>query len=155
MTPSSLTPGVHRGLRLLLHVFLALPASHVFWKSISCRLKIFVTDRSDASNTVYTCVPACSGASVMSNSVTSRTTACQAPLSMGFFQAKILEWVDMPSSRECSWPRDRTHVSCSYCARGRCYCRATGEAKIWYSTGYIWPIYSPRHFWESKKTVDK
>ena len=35
----------------------------------------------------------------------------QAPLSMGIFQARILEWVSMPSSRESSQPRDRTRVS--------------------------------------------
>ena len=29
------------------------------------------------------------------------------------FQARILEWVAMPSSRGPSWPRDRTWVSCS------------------------------------------
>ena len=28
------------------------------------------------------------------------------------FLARILEWVAMPFSRESSWPRDRTHVSC-------------------------------------------
>ena len=31
----------------------------------------------------------------------------------GILQARILEWVAMPSSRECSWPRDQTQVSCS------------------------------------------
>ena len=30
----------------------------------------------------------------------------------GISQARILEWVAMPSSRESSQPRDRTHVSC-------------------------------------------
>ena len=39
------------------------------------------------------------------------TVACQAPLSMGILQAKILEWVAMPSSRESSQLRDRTQVS--------------------------------------------
>ena len=39
------------------------------------------------------------------------TVACQAPLSMGILQARILEWVAMLSSRESSQPRDRTHVS--------------------------------------------
>ena len=29
----------------------------------------------------------------------------------GILQARILEWVDMPSSRGSSWPRDRTHIS--------------------------------------------
>ena len=38
--------------------------------------------------------------------------ACQAPLSMGILQARILEWVAMPSSRGSSQPRDRTQVSC-------------------------------------------
>ena len=43
------------------------------------------------------------------------TVAHQAPLSMGFSQARILEWVAMPSSRESSWPRDRTWISCVSC----------------------------------------
>ena len=34
--------------------------------------------------------------------------AHQAPLSMGILQARLLEWVAMPSSRRSSWPRDRT-----------------------------------------------
>ena len=37
----------------------------------------------------------------------------------GIFLARILEWVDMPSSRGSSWPRDWTHVSCIFCAAGR------------------------------------
>jgi len=32
--------------------------------------------------------------------VTPWTVACQAPLSMGILQARILEWVAMPSSRD-------------------------------------------------------
>ena len=39
-------------------------------------------------------------------------TVAQAPLSMGIFQARILEWVATPSSRESSRPRDQTPVSC-------------------------------------------
>ena len=34
------------------------------------------------------------------------TVAHQASLSMGVLQARILEWVAMPSSRESSQPRD-------------------------------------------------
>ena len=30
----------------------------------------------------------------------------------GISQARILEWIDISSSRRSSWPRDRTHVSC-------------------------------------------
>ena len=37
----------------------------------------------------------------------------------GILQARILEWVAMPSSRGSSWPRDRTCVSCSSCVAGR------------------------------------
>ena len=40
------------------------------------------------------------------------TVGHQAPLSMGIFQARILEWVAMPSSRESSQRRDQTQVSC-------------------------------------------
>ena len=36
--------------------------------------------------------------------VTLWTMACQAPLSMGILQARILEWVAMPSSRGSSQP---------------------------------------------------
>ena len=36
---------------------------------------------------------------------------CQASLSMKFFQARILEWIAMPSFRGPPWPRDRTCIS--------------------------------------------
>ena len=39
------------------------------------------------------------------------TVARQAPLSMGILQARILEWVAMPSSRGSSQPWDLTQVS--------------------------------------------
>ena len=37
----------------------------------------------------------------------------------GILQARILEWVAMPSSTGSRWPRDRTRVSCSSCIAGR------------------------------------
>ena len=40
------------------------------------------------------------------------TAAHQVPLSMGILQARILEWVTMPSSGASSWPRKQTGVSC-------------------------------------------
>ena len=46
--------------------------------------------------------------------VTPQTVAHQAPLSMGIVQARILEWVAMPSSRGSSPPRNQTHVSYIY-----------------------------------------
>ena len=48
---------------------------------------------------------------VVSDSATPWTGARQAPLSMGILQAKILEWVAMPSSRGSFQPRDWTQVS--------------------------------------------
>ena len=33
----------------------------------------------------------------------------------GILQARILEWAAMPSSRESSQPRDRTHISYGSC----------------------------------------
>ena len=52
--------------------------------------------------------------------VTPWTIAPQAPLSMGFIlQARILEWVAMPSSRGCSHPRDQTRISCISCTGRR------------------------------------
>ena len=47
--------------------------------------------------------------------VTPWTVAHQAPLSMGILQARILEWVAMPSSRGSSQPRNLTSVSYVSC----------------------------------------
>ena len=49
-----------------------------------------------------------------------------APLSMGLPQAGILEWVAISFSRESSWPRDWTGVSCV--GRQILHCWATREA---------------------------
>ena len=43
--------------------------------------------------------------------VTPWTIACQASLSMGILQVRMLEWVAMPFSRGSSQPRDQTQVS--------------------------------------------
>ena len=50
--------------------------------------------------------------SVAQLSATPWTVARQGPLSMGILQARILEWVAMPSSRGSSRRRDQTRVSC-------------------------------------------
>ena len=46
--------------------------------------------------------------------VTPWTVACQSPLSMGILQARILEWVAMPSSGDLPDPgvKPMSHVSC-------------------------------------------
>ena len=36
----------------------------------------------------------------------------------GILQARILEWGDMPSSKESSWPRDQTCISSISCIAG-------------------------------------
>ena len=50
--------------------------------------------------------------SVVSDSATPWTAAVQAPPSMGILQARLLEWVVMPSFRGSSQLRDGTQVSC-------------------------------------------
>ena len=49
--------------------------------------------------------------SVVSHSATPWTVAHQASPSMGFFQARVLEWVAISFSRRSSRPRDWTRVS--------------------------------------------
>ena len=55
---------------------------------------------------IYAGYPSILSPSVVSNSVTPKTEAHQAPLSMGILQARILERGAMPSSRGSSQPRD-------------------------------------------------
>ena len=53
------------------------------------------------------------------------TVVYQAPLSMGFFQARILEWVAMPSSKRSSPPRDWSHTSYVSCIAGGFFTKAS------------------------------
>ena len=62
------------------------------------------------------------------------TAACQAPLSLEILQARILEWVALPSSRAFSQPRDGTQFSC---IAGRCFTVwATREAQYIFIDDY-------------------
>ena len=85
--------------------------------------------------------------SVMSNSMPPYgTVAHQAPLSMGFFQARILEWVSISSSRGSSPPRDWTHVSFVSCMAGRFFTtKPLGKPM----DIYIWMAESPHCLPES------
>ena len=58
------------------------------------------------------------------------TVTHQAPLSMGVLQARILEWVVMPSSRGSSPPRDWTQVSH---IAGRFFTESPGKPILLYS----------------------
>ena len=52
----------------------------------------------------------------------------------GIFQARILEWVAISSSRGSSWPRDPTHVSYFFCiGRWVLYHYTTWEATVFHS----------------------
>ena len=56
------------------------------------------------------------------------TIACRTSLSMGILQARMLEWVAMPSSRGSSQPKNWTQVSHS--AGGFFTVRVTREAQL-------------------------
>ena len=67
--------------------------------------------------------------SVMSDSLRPHGLYSQAPPSMQILQARILEWVTMPSSRGSSQPRDQTQVS--HIAGGFLTILATREISIY------------------------
>ena len=59
------------------------------------------------------------------------TAAHQAPLSMEFYQARILDSVAISFSRGSSWSRDQTYISCVSCVgRWRLYHWAIWEAQL-------------------------
>ena len=85
-------------------------------------------EKTNAKWYTYACVHVCT---VLTDFVTLGTVAHQAPLSMGFFQARILEWVAICSSREPSLHRDQTHIFCVSCiGRWVLYNWATWEALV-------------------------
>ena len=47
----------------------------------------------------------------------------------GILQARILEWFAMPSSKESSWPRDQTCISCNSCIAGGFFMAEPWEGK--------------------------
>ena len=50
----------------------------------------------------------------------------------GILQARVLEWVAMPSSRGSSQPRDRAHISYGSCTAGRFFTAETpGRPRLW------------------------
>ena len=66
--------------------------------------------------------------SVLSDSATPWTVACQVPLSTGFFQARTLDWVAISFSRGSPLPRNQTQVSGVCCTGRQILCHdATGK----------------------------
>ena len=106
-----------RSLHKSCHFHLIMWPPSWFIQSCSCPSWITVSDSQDTgeragkSEPQSVCVCMLSHFSRVQLFTTLWTVACQAPLSMGILQAKILEWVAMPSSRGSSWPRDRTCIS--------------------------------------------
>ena len=70
----------------------------------------------------------------------------------GILQARILEWVAVPSSRGSSWPRNWTHIYSISCIAGRLFTHwATSKAQ--YMLQYIHKHYLFKKI-QSKKMVD-
>ena len=90
--------------------------------------KLSVLSFNKPKNRLTMCVPA---QSLESCPTLFDPTDCSPPGSSvhGILQARILEWVAMPSSRGSSRPRDQTHISyISYIGRRVLYHRETREA---------------------------
>ena len=68
-------------------------------------------------------------------------TGCSPPGSSvhGILQARILEWVVMPSSRGSSWPRDWTHVSYVSCTGRWVLTSRKEKSKTQWLYGWILP----------------
>ena len=83
-------------------------------------------------------------------SVMSDPMYCSPPGSSvhGILQARILEWVVMPSSRGFSWPRDQTQGSCSSCIAGRFF-TTEPPGRSWYqrSKSHIVPRIDEKDKW--------
>ena len=90
------------------------PRTHVFYVSCIGRLVLY-HQRHLGSPLSYRCVCLCVRAKLLQSCPTlCNPMDCSLPGSSvhGILQARIVEWVAMPSSQGCSQPRDRTQVSC-------------------------------------------
>ena len=73
------------------------PKNHAVLPALEAILHLSVKAELFLSPLLFTMIPVLFSRSVMSNSANPWTVACQAPLSIGFFQARMLEWVTFPS----------------------------------------------------------
>ena len=97
---------VPKCLKIEISCHTAMSKRHVYWKPFS--LALAATIQQDLPNLLLLF-----SYSVVSNSFVT-PMGCSPPVSSlhGIFQARILEWVAISSSRGSSWPRDQTRVSC-------------------------------------------
>ena len=58
----------------------------------------------------------------------------------GILQARILEWIAMPSSRASSQPRDSTHVSYISCI-GRHFCIFSTTIAAWEAPYFVYSVF--------------
>ena len=86
-----------------------------------------------------------------------RTVACQALLLLGFFfNARIVEWVSISSSRGSTQSRDQSLVSCIVSCIGRWlpYCQATWEIPLTkINTIKIIPRWTTEKFLKNDKEI--
>ena len=81
-----------------------------FFPFLVPKLKMLVYDKMQICCCSFMCAKSLQSGSTVCNPVN-----CSPPGSsvLGILQVRIMEWVAMPSSRESSWLRDRTHPSMS------------------------------------------
>ena len=80
--------------------------------------RFFTTSAISESPNSHCCALSVSGVWLF---VTPWTAACQAPWPMGILQARMLEWVSMPSSMGSSQHRDGTCFSCVSALAGKVF----------------------------------
>ena len=88
--------------------------SWLWWKLRTLRVTFYVLKWASRYMTVVSLV-------AQSRLTLCNPMGCSLPVSpvREILQARILEWVALPSSRGSSWPRDWTNVSCGSCIAGR------------------------------------
>ena len=101
---------VRGGSRLCHHPY---PQTWVWNKSFG-KAKIFGRKKIKRDSQWFSCFCLRAKSSLQSCLMLCDPMDCSPPGSSvhGILQARILEWVAMPSSRGSSWPRDQTWVSC-------------------------------------------
>ena len=91
---------------------LKLGCHFLLWRIFPTRDKTHISCISCTAGGFFTTAPLAAGLFLATQSY---PTLCSLPgssMSIAILQARILEWVSIPSSRGASHPRDRTQVSC-------------------------------------------
>ena len=70
----------------------------------------------------------------------------------GIFQARILEWISISSSRGSSWPRGRTHVSHVSCSGRQVLFLFLTTGATWEAPASCWGYSCQQEIWIPRKT---